>query len=52
VDQRHVFADSVAPGTYPVSFTRDGWETENRTITVRAGQETPVSVTMRPRSQP
>ena len=52
VDQRRVFADSVAPGTYTVAFTRDGWVTENRTITVRAGQETAVSITMKQRSQP
>ena len=52
ISERRGFADSLPPGTYPVTFTRDGYETESRTLTVRPGQETALSVTMRPRSRP
>ena len=43
------FADSVAPGTYSVVFTREGYESLTRTITVRPGQEAQLSVQLRPR---
>ena len=52
VTERRGFADSIAPGTYQVVFTRDGFESVTRSITVRPGQEATVSVQMRPRGTP
>jgi serine/threonine-protein kinase len=50
--QNRVWAESLPAGTYPVTFTRDGYEPITRSITVRAGQETLLPVTMQPAPHP
>lgn len=52
IADRRVWSDSLPPGTYPITVSRTGYATQSRTITVRAGQDTPVSITLRPVSQP
>jgi len=52
VIDRPVWADSLPPGVYLVTFTREGWETLTSSVTVRAGQESPLTVTMRQKSAP
>jgi predicted Ser/Thr protein kinase len=49
LEQRRVWADSLPPGNYTVSFTREGYTTVERRITVRAGQVSSLSVTIEPR---
>jgi serine/threonine protein kinase len=49
---RPVWADSLPPGVYPVTFTREGWETLTSSVTVRSGREAPLTVTMRQKSTP
>jgi serine/threonine protein kinase len=48
------WADSLSAGAHTISVTRDGWTAEpaSRRITVRAGQEVPVTFAMSRRSTP
>jgi serine/threonine-protein kinase len=52
IEDRPVWADSLPAGVYPVTFTREGRETLTTSVTVRSGQETPLTVTLRPKSTP
>ena len=49
LEQRRVWTGRLPAGSYPVTFSRDGYQTLTRNVTVRPGQESPLTVTMTPR---
>ncbi len=52
IADRRGWADSLPAGTYPLTVTREGYATVTRNVTVSAGRETVIEVTLQPRSQP
>lgn len=50
--EARVFADSLPPGRYTVRFEREGFQAVTRQVTIRAGVQTPVVVTLQPAGQP